>query len=263
MSKRVKRPGVREGYDLWSETYDTTPNPLVLLDRRITLPALAAQPGEVVLDAGCGTGWYLRHLDAARSRALGLDFSRGMLRVARRSAPRSAVAQADLNRAFPVRASAFDAVVSALISEHLSDLHCFFRESFAALRRGGRLIFSAFHPELARAGVEANFERGHGVSIGRRTLHGGRLRQPHRGGGLSGGGVPRVRRRSALARGHAGGGEVPRPPAAAARPRPARRVVVQAFGAPQMNTDEHGGRYPARRSRDRLEAPHARLPASC
>jgi hypothetical protein len=32
-------------------------------------------------------------------------------------------------------------------------------QAFAALRRGGRLVLSAFHPELARAGVEANFER--------------------------------------------------------------------------------------------------------
>jgi hypothetical protein len=26
------------------------------------------------------------------------------------------------------------------------------------LKRGGRFVFSAFHPEIARAGVEANFE---------------------------------------------------------------------------------------------------------
>jgi SAM-dependent methyltransferase len=46
-----------------------------------------------------------------------------------------------------------------LVSEHLTDLRRFFREAFTALRRGGRFVFSAFHPELACAGVEANFER--------------------------------------------------------------------------------------------------------
>jgi SAM-dependent methyltransferase len=89
---------------------------------------------------------------------VGLDFSRGMLRVAQRNAPRAALAQADLDRGFPVRAGVFDAVLSSLVSEHLTDLRCFFSESFAALRRGGRLVFSAFHPEPALAGVEANFE---------------------------------------------------------------------------------------------------------
>jgi SAM-dependent methyltransferase len=158
MSKRVERPGVREGYDRWSETYDVTPNPLVALDRRLTLRALDPHPGERVLDAGCGTGSHLARLSAARTRAVGLDFSRGMLRVAQRAAPRAALAQADLNRELPVRRASFDVVLSALVSEHLSDLGKFFREAFSVLRYGGRLIFSAFHPELARAGIEANFE---------------------------------------------------------------------------------------------------------
>jgi SAM-dependent methyltransferase len=156
--RRVERPGVRRGYDLWSSSYDATPNPVVWLDRRYTLPALDPRPGERVLDAGCGTGSVLSALCAAGSRAAGLDFSRGMLRVARRNAPAAVLAQADLERAFPVRAGTFDALLSSLVSEHLADLRRFFAECFAALRRGGRLVFSAFHPEPALAGIEANFE---------------------------------------------------------------------------------------------------------
>jgi SAM-dependent methyltransferase len=155
----VERPGVREGYDRWAKTYDATTNPVVALDRRYTLGALDARPGEVVLDAGCGTGAHLGRLCDAGARALGLDFSLGMLRVARHNAPVAALARADLNEGFPVRAGGFDAVLSSLVSEHLTDLNCFFGEAFAALREGGRLVFSAFHPEPARAGVEANFER--------------------------------------------------------------------------------------------------------
>jgi SAM-dependent methyltransferase len=58
-----------------------------------------------------------------------------------------------------VRRRSFDAVLSSLVSEHLTDLRRFFAEAFASLRRGGRLVFSAFHPDLACAGIEANFER--------------------------------------------------------------------------------------------------------
>lgn len=159
MAKRVERPGVRAGYDRWAETYDATPNPVVALDRRHTPAALAPRVGERVLDAGCGTGAYLGWLARARSRPIGLDFSRGMLRVAQQRAPRAALAQADLNRELPVRPRTFDAVLSSLVSEHLTDLRSFFRECFAALRPGGRLVFSAFHPDPALGGVEANFER--------------------------------------------------------------------------------------------------------
>ena len=159
MSKRVERPGVREGYDRWAETYDVTANPVVSLDRRYTLRALDARPGETVLDVGCGTGTHLGRLCEAGARTLGLDFSLGMLRVAQRNAPRAALARADLNEGFPVRTGMFDAVLSSLVSEHLTNLNRFFGEVFAALREGGRLVFSAFHPDPARAGVEANFER--------------------------------------------------------------------------------------------------------
>src|SRR5262249_34101327 len=67
VSRRVERPGVRDGYDRWSETYDTTPNPLVAMDRRHTLRALDPQPRERVLEAGSGTEAYLLGVPAPRT----------------------------------------------------------------------------------------------------------------------------------------------------------------------------------------------------
>ncbi len=156
--RRIERPSVADGYDRWAATYDATPNPLVALDRRVTLAALGARRGERVLDAGCGTGAHLAALCKTGARAVGLDVSHGMLRVARRAAPAAGLARADLDQELPVRRAVFDVVLSALVSEHLNDLRQFFTEAFCALRRGGRIVFSAFHPELAHAGIEANFE---------------------------------------------------------------------------------------------------------
>jgi SAM-dependent methyltransferase len=159
MKKTVARPGVREGYDRWSESYDRTPNPLVALDRRYTLGLLAPRAGEAVLDAACGTGRNLKALADAHSRPLGLDLSRAMLRVARRGLPAVPLAQADLDQDLPLRRGTFDAVLCALVGEHLRNLPRFFREAFAVLKPGGRLVFSVFHPELVAAGIEANFEQ--------------------------------------------------------------------------------------------------------
>lgn len=150
---------MRDGYDLWAESYDQAANPLVVLDRRYTIEHLEPHQGERILDAGCGTGANLRRLVRAGSRPVGVDFSRGMLRVAQRSAPGALLAQADLNRELPLRRGRFDAVLCALVSEHLQNLRTLFTEAFSALRRGGRFVFSAFHPDVAAAGVEANFER--------------------------------------------------------------------------------------------------------
>jgi SAM-dependent methyltransferase len=156
--KSVSKPGVREGYDRWAGFYDATPNPVVALDRRYTLDHLNPRDGEWILDAGCGTGENLRGLIRAGSRPIGIDFSRGMLRVARRKLPRVPLARADLNHPLPLIAGIFDGFLCALVSEHLKSLRTLFTEAFAALRDGGRLAFSAFHPELVAAGIEANFE---------------------------------------------------------------------------------------------------------
>jgi SAM-dependent methyltransferase len=69
------------------------------------------------------------------------------------------LAQADLQAPLPVRRSAFDGVLCALVGEHLDAPDRFFDEAHQALRPGGRLVFSVFHPEVAAGGAEANFQR--------------------------------------------------------------------------------------------------------
>lgn len=158
MKKQVSRPGVQKGYDFWAATYDTTSNPLVALDRRHTDALLNPKRGEMILDAGCGTGAHLKAIRGAEAEPVGMDFSRGMLQVARRSNPGVPLAQADLNRPFPIAPGRFDGLVCALVSDHLKDLGLFFDEAISTLRPGGRIVFSAFHPDMAAAGVEANFQ---------------------------------------------------------------------------------------------------------
>jgi len=85
--KETRHVGAREGYDLWAETYDETPNPVVAMDARYTLDVLSSRPKELILDAGCGTGRHLGSLLRARSNPVGVDFSRGMLEIARRNYP--------------------------------------------------------------------------------------------------------------------------------------------------------------------------------
>ena len=159
MAKRLERPGVRGGYDLWAASYDATPNPVVALDRRHTLHHLRPAPGERILDAGCGTGANLTRIVEAGAKPVGLDFSREMLRVARRRAPGVPLAQADLNQKLPIRPERFDGFLCSLVSEHLEHLHVLLEGAYSVLRDGGRLAFAAFHPAVATAGVEASFER--------------------------------------------------------------------------------------------------------
>lgn len=157
--KRIERIGAREGYDLWSETYDSTPNPVVAMDSRHAITLLRPARGELILDAGCGTGRNLRKLLSAGCTAVGIDFSHRMLQVARRQTENAAVALADLQSTLPFCNASFDAVLCALIGEHLTDLSFVFQEFCRILAPGGRMIFSVYHPEMSAAGIEANFQR--------------------------------------------------------------------------------------------------------
>lgn len=158
MSKTIQRVGPRQGYDLWSRIYDDADSALVALDRRETLRRVAPRPGERILDAGCGTGAHLAALQRSEAWPVGIDLSAGMLAVAGFRSPGLPLIQADLNDRLPLASASFDAVLSTLVSEHLNDISLFFSESYRVLKPGGRLVFSAFHPEMAAAGVEANFE---------------------------------------------------------------------------------------------------------
>jgi SAM-dependent methyltransferase len=156
---RIERVGAREGYDLWSPTYESTPNPVVAMDSRHTIKLLAPAMGELILDAGCGTGRNLTPLLTTGAAAVGIDFSFGMLKVARRQLEDVPVALADLQATLPFPDKCFDAVLCALIGEHLNELGSVYSEFYRILRPRGRLVFSVYHPEMSAAGVEANFQR--------------------------------------------------------------------------------------------------------
>jgi SAM-dependent methyltransferase len=158
--KKTKRVTAREGYDLWANTYDQTPNPVVAMDSRHTLNLLAPQPGQKILDAGCGTGRNLTRIRNAGAKPYGLDFSLGMLRVAKRAVPDVPLVQADLQAEFPFRSAGFSAVLCALIGEHLDNLALTLSQLWKALEPGGTMVFSVYHPDLAEAGKEANFQLG-------------------------------------------------------------------------------------------------------
>src|SRR5205814_9135402 len=108
MNRKLSRPGVREGYDLWSESYDQTPNPLIALDGRFTMTLLQPRAAERILYAGCGTGAHLRLILNRGSKPAGLDFSREMLGMAQEKQRAVPLVQADLNHQLPFRQQAVD-----------------------------------------------------------------------------------------------------------------------------------------------------------
>ncbi len=157
IAKHIRNVSPRQGYDFWSEQYDTMPNPVVALEGRVSQELLQPRPGEWILDAGCGTGRNLISTYEAGAIPFGFDFSLGMLRQARLKNTDLILAQADFHYPLPLASSSFNTALCALVGEHIRNIEKFFAEIRRVLKPNGRFVFKVYHPDLAQEGVEANF----------------------------------------------------------------------------------------------------------
>lgn len=170
MGKRISRAGrprsdVSRSYDRLSPWYDL----LTGLDQRLTRMALgwlALQPGERVLDIGCGTGSSLLDLSRISGRAAGLfgcDLSTGMLTRARFKM-RRAGAPLNLTRADAVRLpfipASFDALLLSFTLELFDspEIPCVLAESQRVLKPGGRLLLVSLAKTAAPGLMERMYE---------------------------------------------------------------------------------------------------------
>jgi SAM-dependent methyltransferase len=129
------------------------------------LQKAAIQPGEFVLDVGCGTGVTARAAARAaeHGQVLGVDLSRDMLSVAERLADEAGTANASFLQAdaqiYPFEAASFDVVVSRTGSMFFGDPEAAFTNLRRSLKPGGRLCLltwrSVEHQEWAYAFSQA------------------------------------------------------------------------------------------------------------
>ena len=150
---------IRSAYDRWSSVYDDDANPLPALEEPIVHAQLGSVRGLTVLDLGCGTGRHALWLASAGAIVTAVDFSEGMLARARRKPGADAVRFVvhDIQNPLPFDDGFFDRVVSALVLEHIEDLHHFFSQVRRVLRPGGRALLTTMHPAMFLRGSQARF----------------------------------------------------------------------------------------------------------
>jgi demethylmenaquinone methyltransferase/2-methoxy-6-polyprenyl-1,4-benzoquinol methylase len=140
-SGRLPAEGVRAMFDRIAPVYDAMNRTMTAgLDqrwRRITAESVV-QPGDLVLDACCGTG-DLAIADArAGGRVTGIDFSERMLDRAWRKAPEFDWVTGDL-LALPFPDASFDGATVGFGVRNVEDLERGLRELRRVLRTGGRV----------------------------------------------------------------------------------------------------------------------------
>lgn len=145
-----------DAYALWAASYPSRPhNRLMEIEQGVVESLLSDATGRDALDAGCGTGRYLRLLESRGAKACGVDLSAAMLSqvdTAKRRLVRGRV------ESLPFASRSFDIVVSGLVlgdTEHLAPA---IAELARVLRPGGQLIYSVVHPFGAEKGWSRTFE---------------------------------------------------------------------------------------------------------
>jgi SAM-dependent methyltransferase len=127
--------------------------------RLLAAPAAeVADPGDLVLDVGCGTGLSF---DALRGRGLqpaGVDVSADQLRVARERDPNIMRGDAAV---LPVRDAAVRVAVAAFIHTDVDDFSSTVAEVGRVLRHGGRFVYVGTHPCFVGPFVRRDAEHGH------------------------------------------------------------------------------------------------------
>ncbi|MCX6376511.1 MAG: methyltransferase domain-containing protein [Armatimonadetes bacterium] len=121
----------------------------------ITMRPLRLSRHHNLLEAGCGTGRMTRSFAGKCDRLVAVDFSlrslqRNRANLRRRGVKNVDLIQADLCR-LPIRAEAFDRVVSCQVLEHIPTVESresAVRELARVLRKGGRLVLSAYQHSL-------------------------------------------------------------------------------------------------------------------
>lgn len=152
-------PDVAGAYDRWAASYDADDNATRDLDAEVVRRAPLVLAGRDVLELGCGTGKNTAWLAERARSVVGLDFSAGMLAMARQRVDGAHVrfVRHDVREPWPVPAGAVHVVVGNLVLEHVRELAPVYAEAARVLRPGGQLLLCELHPERQRRGGQAHF----------------------------------------------------------------------------------------------------------
>jgi demethylmenaquinone methyltransferase/2-methoxy-6-polyprenyl-1,4-benzoquinol methylase len=153
---------VRGMFDRISSRYDLVNRVMTFgMDvgwRRRAVAALRLPGGALVADLACGTGDLCDELISGGYRAVGFDFSHGMLLNAGTGAP---LVEADVLR-LPLADASVDGATCGFALRNVTELAALFGETARVLRPGGRVTFlETSEPDrrLVRAGHAVYFKR--------------------------------------------------------------------------------------------------------
>lgn len=151
---------VMEGHRLWAPVYDTNPNPVLALEKRIIPRFLGPIRCRRFVDVACGTGRWMTYLRQRRGVVFGADLCVEMLRQAHAKTDiQGTLVLADAAR-LPFRNGLADASLCSFAVGYLPDLNKVFSELARVTKKRGTVILSDLHPDALSNGWRRSFRLG-------------------------------------------------------------------------------------------------------
>jgi malonyl-CoA O-methyltransferase len=144
------------GYNLWAATYAQESNPVKNLSDHWVEQLLPDLQGKCVLDAGCGTGRFCFLAEKKKAaRVIGIDFSPSMIAQAKNNCSSTEFHCAEI--ADVTLQEECDVIICALVLGHVEQVESSLDRLSRALKTGGELIITDFHPVQSALGAKRTF----------------------------------------------------------------------------------------------------------
>lgn len=149
---------IAEAYNKYGKSYHETRITGRLFNEYLELPTTFQMipkelSGRLVLDAGCGSGFYARRLAEMGAKVIAIDISEKMIEIAKDETPPSMSIDYRVDNLYnlDLKEGLIDLILCNYVLENIEDLDAIFNEFYRVLKTGGNCLFSISHPFRAHA----------------------------------------------------------------------------------------------------------------
>jgi len=114
---------------------------------------LADLHNKVILDAGCGNGYFEKNSGEIAREIVALDYSKKLIEIAKSRVCKENITfkMADLGKPLQFEEGFFDLIISSMVLHYLKDISFCAKEFWRVLKPEGKLVFSVSHPDYYSA----------------------------------------------------------------------------------------------------------------